>query len=126
MLVKPANECPFYLLPPVAVSIVVSYTPPPGFTPGDSTEYRAASGAVVVTCTASGAGGTDPDTDYTYQWTSTCINCPFQMTNDMSMMRMITRAAVTILDDGTHTCTAIRAGQAVSGSASTVFNIVGE
>ena len=113
---------PFCLLPPVSVSINVDYTPPPGFTPGDPTEYRAASGPVDVTCTATGAGGTDPDIDYTYQWTSDCINCPFQTSSD----RMITLGAVTIFYDGTHTCTATREGQSASGSASIVFNIVGE
>ena len=33
----------------LTVNISVSYTPPPGFIPGDSTEYKAASGPVIVT-----------------------------------------------------------------------------
>ena len=115
-----ANECPFCLLPPVSVSIKVSYTRPPGSTL-DVNVYRAASGPVALTCTATGAGGTNPDTDYTYQWTSSCRNCPFQMSND----RMITRGAVSSNDGGTHTCTATRPGGEMA-SASIVFNIVGE
>ena len=46
------------------VSISVDRTDPPGFTPGDSTEYRAASGPQVVTCTATGELDLSPTSGY--------------------------------------------------------------
>ena len=58
----------------LVVEISVSYTPPPGFTPGPN-EYRAASGPVVFTCTAIGGSGSG---DYDYEWTSTCSGCVFK------------------------------------------------
>ena len=102
----------FFLLE-LAVSIAVDYTPPPGFTPGLN-EYRAASGPVGVTCTATGGSG-----DVDYQWSSTCTNCVFQN----SLSNSIIRTAVHSGDIGTHTCTATSGEN--TGSASIDFNIVG-
>ena len=101
------------------VEISVSYTPPPGFTPGPN-EYRAASGPVVVTCTATGGSGSG---DYDYEWTSTCSGCVFQTTST-GVTSVIYREAVHSGDIGIHTCTASRGGD--SASASIVFNVVGE
>ena len=102
------------------VEISVSYTPPPGFTPGPN-EYRAASGPVVVTCTATGGSGSG---DYEYVWTSTCSgHCDFQR-NLTGVTSEILRTAAHSSDIGTHTCTASRGGD--SASDSIVFNVVGE
>ena len=78
------------LVSPV-VEISVSYTPPPGFTLENPTEYRAASGPVVVTCAATGGYGSG---DYTYEWTSTCSSgCAFQRTTTAATSE-ITRGAL--------------------------------
>ena len=108
----------FGLLPPepFTVNITVDRTDPPGFNQGAPTEYRAASGPQVVTCTATGGSGSGP----TYQWSSTCRDCPFQDSVDVS----ITRLALKSGDTGTHTCTATRGGVIVNDSI--VFNIAGE
>ena len=98
----------------LSVTITVDYTPPPGFTPGPN-EYRAASGPVTVTCIAIGGSGTGPS----YQWSSTCRNCPFRSL----MSSVIIREAVHSSDSGTHTCTVTRGG--VSATASIAFNVVG-
>ena len=100
----------------LVVEISVSYSPPPGFTPGPN-EYRAASGPVVVTCTATGGSGSG---DYGYEWTSTCSGCVFSL----QTISVISRSAVHSSDIGTHTCTASRGGD--SASASIVFSVVGE
>ena len=98
------------------VSISVDRTDPPGFIPANSTEYRAASGPQVVTCTATGGTGS-----ISYQWSSTCSGCPFRSSTDAT----ISRTAVHSRDIGTHTCTATdTAGR--TGSTGVVFNIVGE
>ena len=98
------------------VSISVGRTDPPGFTPADSTEYRAASGPQVVTCTATGGSGS-----ISYQWSSTCNGCVFSS----STAATISRTAVHSRDIGTHTCTATdTAGR--TGSTGVVFSIVGE
>ncbi len=102
------------LPPELDVSITVSYVPPPGFIPGPN-EYRAASGPVTVTCTA--VGGTDP---VSYQWSSTCRNCPFQTMTVSSL----TRAAVHTGDIGNHTCTATSG--LISGSKTISFDVVGK
>ena len=96
-------------------SISVDYTNPDGFTPGPN-EYRAASGPVTVTCTASGPG-TGP---VSYQWSSTCRNCPFQSATTNS----IRRGAVHSGDTGTHTCVCTRDGS--TATASIDFSVVGE
>ena len=101
------------------VEISVSYTPPPGFTPGPN-EYRAASGPVVVTCTATGGSGSG---DYEYVWTSTCSGCVFKR-KSTGVASVISRTAIHSGDIGTHTCTASRGGD--SASDSIVFNVVGE
>ena len=102
----------------LVVEISVSYTPPPGFTPGPN-EYRAASGPVVVTCTATGGSGSG---DYDYEWTSTCSSCSFR-TSSTGVTSVIYRIAGSH-DIGTHTCTASRGGDTASDSI--VFNVVGE
>ena len=103
----------------LTVSITVSGTPPPGFTPGPN-EYRAASGPYMFTCTATGGPGSG---DYDFVWTSTCSSCPFQ-TSFIGETSVITRQAFHSGDSGTHTCTATRGGQ--SGSDSIEVSIVGE
>ena len=106
----------YYLPKGLTVSISVEYDPPTDFTPGPN-EYRAASGPVTVTCTATGSGtGT-----VSYQWSSTCRDCPFQFATSGSIIR----AAVHSGDTGTHTCMATR-GDGSTGTASIDFNVVGE
>ena len=110
------------LLPPdpLTVSITVDRTDPPGFTPESPTDYRAASGPQIVTCTATGGSGSG---NYDYVWTSTCSGCFFQTTST-GVTSVIDRTAVYSGDIGTHTCTASRGGN--SASDSIVFNVVGE
>ena len=100
--------------PELSVDISVFYNPPPGFTPGPN-EYRAASGPVTVTCAA--VGGTGP---VSYQWSSTCRDCPFLTSTSSS----IHQAAVHSGDTGTHTCTATSGS--IRGNKSISFNIVGK
>ena len=104
----------------LTVVITINYTPPPGFTPGPD-EYRAASGRVIVTCTATGGAGSGA---YQYVWTSTCESCDFQTDPSTGATSVIDRQAVHSGDIGTHTCTASRGGE--SESDSIVFNVVGE
>ena len=103
-----------YSISELYVNISVSYNPPPGVQL-DPNEYRAASGPVVVTCTAIGNTG-----NINYQWSSDCRGCPFQT----STSKKITRPAVNSGDTGTHTCNATTA-QSV-GSASIKFTVKGE
>ena len=98
------------------VNISVDRTDPPGFTPMNPTEYRAASGPQVFTCTATGGTGS-----ISYQWSSTCNGCVFSTSTDAR----ITRTGVHSGDSGTHTCTATDAAGR-TGSTGVVFNIVGE
>ncbi len=70
---------------------------------------------MTVTCTA--VGGTDP---VSYQWSSTCRDCPFQTANSTS----VTRAAVRTGDIGNHTCTATSG--LISGSKTISFDVVGK
>ena len=107
----------YVLLPPdpLTVSITVDRTDPPGFTPENPTDYRAASGPQVFTCTAIGGTGDGP----TYQWSSTCGGCVFRTTD-----AVITRKALHSGDTGTHTCTATRGGETAEDSV--VINVVGE
>ena len=96
---------------------MVDCTPPDGFIPTSDTEYRAASGPVVVTCIATGGTGS-----VSYQWSSTCRDCPFQTSTSAT----VSREAVTSGDTGTHTCTAVDAGSGNTESASIEFSVVGE
>ena len=99
----------------LSVSIAVDYARPADFFP-DYNEYRAGSGPVTVTCKATGpVTGT-----VSYQWSSTCRNCPFQ-TATSSLIR---RAAVHSGDNGTHTCVATKDGN--TATASIDFLIVGK
>ena len=109
------KSCCYFSPSELTVIISIVYTPPPGFTPESPNQYRAASGPVVVTCTATGGSGS-----IQYQWSSTCMNCPFQN----SSSNTINRAAVHSGDIGTHTCTASENGS--TASASTEFIIVGK
>ena len=104
----------------LVVEISVDRTDPPGFTPENPTDYRAASGPQIVTCTATGGSGSG---DYDYEWTSTCSSCSFRRTST-GATSVIERTSVHSGDIGTHTCTATRGGD--SASASIVFNVVGE
>ena len=106
------------LLPPdpFAVSISINRTDPPGFIPGDFSEYRAASGPQEFTCTATGGTGDGP----TYQWSSTCDDCVFSSRTNA----VIKRGALHSGDNGTHICTATRGGE--SAMDSIVISIVGE
>ena len=107
----------FAILPgPLTVSISINYDPPPDFTRTSNTEYRAAT-RVEVTCTASGGPGSGA---YTYQWSSTCRECPFQT----STLNQMNRGAVHSGDTGNHTCDASRGGE--SASESIEFNVVGK
>ena len=54
----------------------MDYTPPPDATELGPNDYWAASGPMNVTCLA--AGSTGP---VTYQWSSTCRECPFFVSN---------------------------------------------
>ena len=106
----------FCLLESLTVSISVEYDPPDCFTPGPN-DYRAASGPVTVTCTATG-----PRTGtVSYQWSSTCRDCPFQS----STSRSIRRAAVHSGDSGTDTCV-VTTVDGLTGRASIIFNVVGK
>ena len=97
--------------------IDISYSPPePGYQPPN---YRAAS-AVTLTCRAVGVTGT-----IQYHWSSTCSSCFIpSSTYSRSSGHSITRSSLVSRDAGTHTCSAYDNG--ISGSASTVMNIVGE
>ena len=68
-----------------------------------------------VTCTA--VGGTDP---VSYQWSSTCRDCPFQTENSKSVIRTAVRTG----DIGNHTCTATSG--LISGSKTISFDVVGK
>ena len=105
------NQCYYIFISELNVTISVSYNPPPGVELGPN-EYRAASGPVTVTCTVTGG--------VSYQWSSTCRNCPF----NVEKKKKITRAAVHSGDNGIHTCTATTA-QGV-GNASINVTVVGE
>ena len=97
----------------LAVSIAITYTPPPNAVLGPN-EYRAASGPFTFTCEVSGASGS-----VTYIWTSNCFACVFATATTPSVSRTAFRST----DSGNHTCTAVDAG--ISGSATTEVNVVG-
>ena len=101
---------------PLTVSITVDRTDPPGFTLENPTDYRAASGPHVFTCTATGGTGDGP----TYHWSSTCGICVFSSTTNAVILRTALHSGET----GTHTCTATRGG--VTAMDSFVINVVGE
>ena len=108
--------------PGPTVRITVDGTPPPGFTPGSPTEYRAASGPYSFTCTATGGAGIG---NYDYVWTSTdCAYCVFMTTSSTGATSEIYRYILHSGDSGTHTCTATRGGE--SGSDSINVTVVGE
>ena len=98
--------------------ISVDHSPPVDATSSSNDTYslRAASGPVVVNCTATG-----PEAEMvSYQWSSTCRKCVFQS----KMGGSITRPAVHSGDNGTHTCMAT--GNGISATASIDFFIVGK
>ena len=103
------------------MNITVNGTPPPGFTPGSPTEYRAASGPYTFTCTATGAGMGG----YMYVWTSTSSGSGSAFeTSPTKSTKVIMRIGLHSGDGGTHTCTATKGEQ--SGSANITVTIVGE
>ena len=100
-----------FLISALQVSINVSYIPPPGVELGPN-QYRAASGPVTVTCMAVGP--------VSYQWSSTCRDCPFQTATSSSVSRTTVHSG----DTGIYTCTATRG--LISGSKTISFNVVGK
>ena len=107
------------LSPALSVVIDISYTPPEeGYQPP---YYRAAS-AVTLTCRVLGATGR-----IRFLWSSTCSSC-FVPGGYYYSYSSHSRSESFLLshDAGTHTCTAYDSSQRISGSASTMMNIVGE
>ena len=104
--------------PALKVVIDISYTPPEeGYQPP---YYRAAS-AVTLTCRAVGATGR-----IRYRWTSTCSSCFVPRSYHYSYSGSSrSQSFLRSRDAGTHTCSAYDSIQRISGSASTVMNIVG-
>ena len=102
------------------VVIDISYTPPElGYQPP---YYRTAS-AVTLTCTAVGGTG-----QIRYIWSSTCDNC-FVLSGTVyrgDNGHSISDSLLTGRDAGTHTCSAYNDSLGISGSASTVMNVIGE
>ena len=109
-----------HVSPGLKVVIDISYTPPePGYQPP---YYRAAS-AVTLTCRAVGGTG-----QIRYRWTSNyCRNCFIPSATYFDRYRAVSRIMnfLRLRDAGTHTCSAFDS-HGISGSASTVMNIVGE
>ena len=96
------------------MTITVTRTDPPDFTPENDNDYRASSGRHNFTCTATGGTGSGT---IMYQWTSSS-------TTFQSSSREITRQSVNSVDEGTHTCTATRGSD--TGTATITIDIVGE
>ena len=97
----------------------MDYTPPPGITLGPN-EYRAGSGPMTVTCTAT---ATNPTGALSYQWSSTCSDCAFRNATSRSVTQQVVHSTAT----GTHTCTVIDlSGRNVPGNASIVIKVVGK
>ena len=103
------------------MQIFVVYSPSNDIT-SSSNKYsiRAASGPVTVNCTATGPG----NGMVSYQWSSTCRDCPFQSSKSESTSRLIRRAAVHSGDNGTHTCVATK--NEMNATASIDFLVVGK
>ena len=93
------------------MTITVTRTDPPDFTPENDNDYRTSSGPHTFTCTATGGRA------ITYQWSSSSPT--FQASNSV-----ITRQSVISIDEGTHTCTATRGSD--TGTATITIDIVGE
>ena len=109
--------------PALKVVIDVRYTPlEPGYQPP---YYRAAS-PVTLTCRAVGATG-----QIRYRWTSTCRRyycfVPYRGSYEYSNGAVTrSRDFLRYYDAGTHYCSAYDSSQGISGSASTMMNVVGE
>jgi len=106
--------------PVLKVVIDITYTPPePGYQPP---YYRAAS-SVTLTCRSVGGTG-----QIRYIWSSTCSNCFVPPGNAYYRDdgHSISDSILTARDAGTHTCTAYNNSLGISGSASTVVNVIGE
>ena len=104
--------------PALSVVIDISYTPPEeGYQPP---YYRAASHAT-LTCRAVGT-----TSKIRFLWTSTCSGCSvpggYYYSYSGSTRNLILRSR----NAGTHHCFAYDSVQGISGTASTVMNIVGE
>jgi len=105
--------------PALRVVINISYTPPePGYQPP---YYRAAS-SVTLTCRGLGVSG-----QIRYYWTSTCSSCfvPGGWYYSYSGSSR-TQSYLVARDAGTHTCSAHSDSYGISGSTTTVMNVVGE
>ena len=105
--------------PALRVVIDISYTPPePGYQPP---YYRAAS-SVTLTCRGLGVSG-----QIRYYWTSTCSSCfvPGGWYYSYSGSSR-TQSYLVARDAGTHTCSAHSDSYGISGSTTTVMNVVGE
>ena len=108
--------CPFSSA--LEVVIDISYTPPEeGYQP----PYYRAGSHVTLTCRAVGASG-----QIRYRWTSTCSSCSvpggYYYSNSGSSRNLILRSR----NAGTHHCFAFDSVRGISGSTSTVMNIIGE
>ena len=117
-----AKQGILHCFPALKVVIDVRYTPlEPGYQPPN---YRAAS-PVTLTCRAVGATGR-----IRYCWTSTCrASCfvPYSGNYEYSYGGVArSRDFLRYYDAGTHYCSAYDSSQGISGSASTVMNVVGE
>ena len=105
-------------LPGLTVTIDVDYTPPhPDFVGGPN-DYRVTS-SVVLTCQATGGGGT-----VTYNWTATCTGCFINM--DTFQNQVVGRTVLQSVDSGTYTCTVTDSDGGEMGSATIEINVVGE
>ena len=111
----------FLNCPDLDASIDVTYNPPnDSIWLRQNNEYRAASGPLVATCRVQGTSGA-----VTFQWSSTCRDCPFQSIKPQSTRSVLVRAALHSGDTGTHTCT-VNDNQGRAGIASIVMNIKGK
>ena len=105
--------------PALSVVIDVSYTPPEE---GYQQPYYRAASAVTLTCRVVGVSR-----QIRFRWTSTCSNCFVPSSYSYSYSsHSRSESFLRSRDAGTHTCTAYDSSQRISGSASTVMNIVGE
>ena len=99
------------------MQISVVYSPSNDIT-SSSNQYSltAASGPVTVNCIATGPG----NGMVSYQWSSTCRDCPF----NSSILESVKRAAIHSGDNGTHTCVATK--NEMNATASIDFLVVGK
>ena len=99
------------------VNITVTYDPPLDVSLGPN-EYRAASGPVVAVCNVFGGA---ESTVYSYQWSSTCRQCPFLS----ARTNHVVDAVIYSSDAGVNTCT-VTDESGNNGTASFEIDVVGE